>query len=182
MELKFETLKQRAKAIITGDLSNQSAGFGPFGLMDDACFAALAQMAAGTYFVEERPALVAFAKAYGVENAQYDKDRLATHARSAMEKIAGFRASDELALITLKAREEAIKLIDGWDVRRVSALVDLFPAIVPKKYQAASLSCYMADNDDADWMVSFDPDQPRLRCSDDDLSYVTRGVYPSPRG
>lgn len=63
----------------------------------------------------------------------------------------------------LKAREEGLKVIDGWDVRAVGRLIDLFPECVAKQYRNAAITAYMADDDDCTWMVEFDPANRRNR-------------------
>lgn len=50
-------------------------------------------------------------------------------------------------------REKVIRIIERWDVRRVKALIELFPSIVPQKYAKASVQCYMEDNENADWVM-----------------------------
>ena len=52
-------------------------------------------------------------------------------------------------------RNEAIRVIERWDVRRAKELVDLFPGIVPKRHIGKVPVCYMADDDKAAWMVEF---------------------------
>ena len=47
----------------------------------------------------------------------------------------------------------AEKLIDIWDVRMVAGLVRAFPAIAPKQFK--SISCEMLDNENSDWVVTF---------------------------
>jgi hypothetical protein len=54
-----------------------------------------------------------------------------------------------------KLREAAINIIEHWDIRRVKALIDLFPCCVPKYCLSKVPVCYMADNENADWMVEF---------------------------
>lgn len=52
-------------------------------------------------------------------------------------------------------RDETIKIIENWDIRRAKALIDLFPGVVPKYCLNKVPSCYMADNENMDWMVEF---------------------------
>lgn len=157
-EVKFETLKNRAKSIIRGKTYGDGLDRPVNFLVSDMPFVALFQMAVGPYLYEERPALVEFAKAFEVTGTD--------HLAHAAKHIAQTRArmmlpSYELLLIALKAREEAFKIIDRWDVRRVGKLIELFPDIVPSKLRDASLSCYVEDSEDGDWMVSFDVSQKR---------------------
>ena len=55
--------------------------------------------------------------------------------------------------VVLRAREAGLELIDSWDVRMVGKLIELFPECVPERYRGKQLTCYMADNEDCDWMV-----------------------------
>ena len=55
----------------------------------------------------------------------------------------------------IELRNEAIRIIENWDIRRAKALIDLFPDIVPKCYVGKVPMCFMADNDNADWMIEF---------------------------
>lgn len=52
-------------------------------------------------------------------------------------------------------KEAGYQLIDRWDVRQVRKLIELFPGAVPKTYRTKSITVYMADNENCDWMVSF---------------------------
>lgn len=54
-----------------------------------------------------------------------------------------------------KMREQVIKIIERWDIRRTKALIDLFPGIVPKRFLGRVPVCYIADNKNADWIVEF---------------------------
>ena len=53
-------------------------------------------------------------------------------------------------------RDKVVSIIDNWDIRRAKALIDLFPAIVPKNCQGRVPRCYMEDNENSDWMVEFE--------------------------
>lgn len=51
--------------------------------------------------------------------------------------------------------EEAVKIVEDWDVRMVGKLIQLFPACIPRKYHGLSIRAEMADNENADWIVCF---------------------------
>lgn len=76
---------------------------------------------------------------------------------------------NEWERMVLKAREAGRDLINNWDVRKVKTLIDLFPGCVAKQYRNAEITVYMADNEDCDLMVDFNPakrnpySRPRLR-------------------
>lgn len=55
----------------------------------------------------------------------------------------------------IELRNEAIRIIENWDIRRAKALIDLFPGVVPKYCVSKVPVCFMADNENADWMVEF---------------------------
>ena len=55
--------------------------------------------------------------------------------------------------VVLRAREAGLQLIEKWDIRQVGKLIELFPDCVPKKYRGKKLVCFMADNENCDWMV-----------------------------
>lgn len=44
--------------------------------------------------------------------------------------------------------------INNWDVRAVGRLIELFPECVPAIYRRMKLTCYMADNEACEWIVS----------------------------
>lgn len=46
-----------------------------------------------------------------------------------------------------------VAIIEQWDVRMVKKLVEIFPAIIPKKYHKGK--CTADYNDDGDWIVEF---------------------------
>ena len=131
--MKFETIKKNAKALFS-DGVEMFAGRG-----SPASFAALLPFVLATK--AEREEMRDFAEAFIAPTG----DWLANYAKS--------KKSDAWALMVLRAREAGFKLIDGWDVRRVGKLVELFPQSVPSKYRGKQLTCYMADNSSFDWMV-----------------------------
>lgn len=165
-EVKFEAIKSKAKQLISGAAADRAGVASTItGWLNDAAFQALARMACDMdqYLSVERPALVEFAKNFNIKPGATRSDYLAAHAKgiAGRDFILGKTAS-ELALAALKAREEAFGIIDKWDVRCVAKLIDLFPEIVPKRLLRASISCYMADDEDSTWMVCFDTAAPRL--------------------
>lgn len=178
-EIKFETLKTKAKMQIWGQAAERAGlSSSNIGWLDSGAFEALAHIAVNQdqYRFEERPALAAFAQAFQLKMGASRSDILACFAKAtALREFTLGESASELALIALKAREEAVEIIHRWDVRRVAKLIDLFPEIVPKKYRKATLSCYMADNEDCDWMVCFDTFHHRQEPLDEHLSHMTRG-------
>ena len=52
-------------------------------------------------------------------------------------------------------RQEFIKVIENWDIRMVKKLIELFPDIIPIKYQRKTPVCFQADNENADWLIEF---------------------------
>ena len=51
-------------------------------------------------------------------------------------------------------RTEACKLIDKWDIRQVTKLLDLFPFIIPKRFKNGyKLTATM--NEKGDWVLIF---------------------------
>lgn len=165
-EMKFETIKAKVKAKLLAK-ADDAGGAGPTnrGWLDDSAFQALAYMAinATHYLATVRPALVEFAEQFKLDEcSQGNIDYVALYAKRAADR--GFSlgdASNELSLIALRAREDAIKLIDQWDVREVGKLVDLFQDVMPVKLRRAAINCYMADNEEGDWIVLFDTSKHR---------------------
>lgn len=49
--------------------------------------------------------------------------------------------------------DKAWDIIQAWDVRCVSSLRELFPRCFPASLRTGGLVCYMADNENSDWMV-----------------------------
>lgn len=182
-EIKFETLKSKAKMQIWGQAAERAGlSSSNIGWLNTGAFEALAHIAVNQnqYRFEERPALAAFAQAFQLKMGASRNDILASYAKSvALRDFTLGESATELALIALKAREEAVEIIHRWDVRRVAKLIDLFPDIVPQKLRKATLSCYMADTEDCDWMVCFDTFHHRQEPLDEHLSYVTRGFAPA---
>lgn len=153
--IKVDALKRKIKKLL-GYASADRAGMGHSntGWLDNSAFAALAHLAMNvdSYVLQERPALVAFAKHY----PSTPDDTLANAAKATADKpMCIGKAANELSLLALKAREEACKLVDNWDVRAIARLIALFPDVISKKQRTANISLFMADNANADWMISF---------------------------
>lgn len=159
--IKFNTLKTKAKKQLGYTAKSRAALTGnQAGWLNDTAFKALLHLAIdrAQFRQQERPALAAFAKAHnGNQN-----DVLSGAAKQMAERtIMVGNAAQELALLALKAREEAIDMIDRWDARCAGQLIDLFPDIVSKKNQLAHLHLYIADNANSDWMIEFHPSVKR---------------------
>ena len=45
--------------------------------------------------------------------------------------------------------------INRWDIRMVSKLIECFPGIVPERCLGKKPVCYMADDENATWMVEW---------------------------
>lgn len=64
-----------------------------------------------------------------------------------------------------EVKAKGLGIISDWDVRNVRKLIELFPESVPAKYRGKQLTCYMADNEDCDWMVEIVQPEPSLERS-----------------
>lgn len=53
----------------------------------------------------------------------------------------------------LDVKEHGCKAINNWDVRAIARLIEIFPESVPAMYRGKQLTCYMADNENSDWIV-----------------------------
>lgn len=160
-QYKFEALKNKAKRIVyesVTDNNGYAIHFNPSRGMS----ALIAIATQYNYAHDVRPHLTAFAASVRKH------DPLATEAKkvAAQPRIIG-NAAREITMLALNAREEALDIIDRWDVREVHKLIDLFPGIVPAALQNAQASCFMADNDSADWMVALDSTKQRMSSSAD---------------
>lgn len=51
--------------------------------------------------------------------------------------------------------EEAVKVIERWDVRQIRKLIELFPYCIPKHLHGQKICAEMADNENCDWLVYF---------------------------
>lgn len=153
--IKFDTLKSRAKKQLGYAAKNQAnLTSSQTGWLNNSSFNALSYIALNRarYTQAIRPALADFATAFN----SAPQDTLAQLANSmANRTVMVGNATQELSLLALKAREEAFDIIDRWDVRCVTQLIDLFPDIVSNKQQQAQVSVFMADNANSDWMVTF---------------------------
>ena len=137
--MKFETIKEKAKVIFREGVQ-QYGGKG-----SQAAFDALLAFALATK--AEREEMRDFA-----ENFQ-------AHRTDWLAQSAKRDQPDQWGQMVLRAREAGLQLIDNWDVRMVGKLIELFPESVPARYRGKQLTCYMADNEDCDWMVEVD--EPR---------------------
>ncbi len=97
----------------------------------------------------ERKELRAFADAF--EGKRYDY--LAAGAKG---------ERNPFAQMLLMAREQGLDLVDKWDLRKASKLVEAFPNIVPARPRDLSnvkVAADLVDNDagdDCDWVVYFE--------------------------
>lgn len=137
MQIKFDTLKDRALAELYSDIRVQFEGLRWKGE------SGLAAVRFAKMTVAERAELRAFADAFP---APKDPDPLVTAAKD----------HSPIAMSLLREREGKAILINRCDARQAGALIREFPAIVPKKYRAAPFTAYMADDPDATWMIGFD--------------------------
>jgi len=70
-------------------------------------------------------------------------------------KIGGKNHKSGWRMRSLEMRRKVIQIIERWDVRRVKALIDLFPGIVPQRFIGRAPVCFIADNENSDWMIEF---------------------------
>lgn len=143
--MKFETIKNNAKKIFAGSLAadwvrNVHTAPGPLAKGSQESFdAVLPFILMGK---AEREELCEFAEAFKAS----PHDWLANKAKSDDKDSAWNQ-------MVLRAREAGLKLINDWDVRMVGKLIELFPGCVPRQYVGKQLTCYVADNENCDWMV-----------------------------
>ena len=151
--MKFEKIKAKAKLEFATKFercaSVPGAGVGMGGLENDPSYASLLPFM--RMLGAERHELQEFAD--GFQNPQR-WDWIANQAKT---------EGNLWQKMLLKAREEGVKIIDDWDVRVVGRLIDLFPECIAKQYRNAAVTCYMADNEDCDWMVEFDTSKHRTQ-------------------
>lgn len=145
--LKFETVKANAIRQFAGYLGQWDrlllgAYDGRLVKGSDGAMAALLPFVLATQ--ADREEMRAFAQTF---KPGHDRDWLAAAAKGT-----DFQAA--WSQVVLKAREAGIELIKGWDVRRVSKLIELFPGCAPAKYTGKQLTVFMADNEDCDWMIA----------------------------
>lgn len=145
--MKFETIKLNAARIYAGALGDWGSNLiprgGPLSKASEASFAALLPFI--TAGQAERQALREFAQAFAATAKPTDG-----LAASAAKEHRFYGVWSQLVL---RAREEGLDLINRWDVRQVSKLIELFPEAVSAQYRGVPLRAYMADNDNCDWMV-----------------------------
>lgn len=142
--MKFDTIKKNAKAIYAGSMSataqDATVATGTLAKGSEASFAAVLPFILTT--ANEREEMREFADKFEAQ----DGDTLAAIAKSEGKDSAWSQ-------VVLKARETGLELIEKWDIRQVSKLIELFPESVPAKYRNTQLSCFMADNANSDWMI-----------------------------
>lgn len=54
----------------------------------------------------------------------------------------------------IELRRGACAIIDKWDVRRVGALIEMFPNIISKRYRNRPINIEMTDEEDYDYIIS----------------------------
>lgn len=151
--MKFDTIKTNAKRLYAGALgrwddARTMYGCGPLAKGTTPSFDALLPFVLATE--AERQEMRNFAKMYNEHFNQDGKDWLASAAYPNADKDKIRVAWNQ---VVLRAREAGLDLIDKWDVRRVGKLIELFPEAVPARMRNKPLTCYVADNENGDWMV-----------------------------
>lgn len=151
--MKFETIKENAKQLYAGHMNNWDTpqnvyAHNPLQKGSGPAFDALLPFILATK--AEREEMREFADAFEAKPA----DWLALSAKQDSKGSAWNR-------VVLRAREAGLQLIDGWDVRQVGKLIELFPTAVPARMRNKPLTCYMADNEDCDWMVDVVRTEPQ---------------------
>lgn len=148
--MKFDSIKEKAKHCYAGALDHWDRNVGQSVIGQGAlvkgsypAFEALLPFILATQ--DEREEMRVFAHAFKGKPG----DWLANAAQSENDT----RLDVAWNQVVLRAREAGLELIDNWDVRQVGKLIELFPESVPAKYRGKPLTCYMADNEDCDWMV-----------------------------
>lgn len=135
-EIKFETLKLKAKLTFCTQMNNWEWNMNSFTLL--LRFARMNK--------SERAGLRAFADAFDGKESDFI---------AAQAKVDGNHFSQML----LVAREQGVDLIDKWDIRKAMKLVEAFPNILPTKFRNPSnvnVTAELVDNDngdDCDWFV-----------------------------
>lgn len=143
--MKFETIKANAKRLFVGAMAadwdrNPHVLLSPLQKGSTASFDAVLPFILASQ--SEREEMREFARTYQAS----EDDLLAARAKSDGKDSAWNQ-------VVLRAREAGLQLINDWDVRMVGKLIELFPGCVPRRYVGAQLTCYIADNEDCDWMV-----------------------------
>lgn len=137
MEIKFESIKAKAKKSLSVALRERSWGLGGVGqeryLADTLVKAALPALLLNTAFADS-------VRSFDESMSHRFDEKMC---RRMEDVIKGWEA-------------EALGLIDRWDVRGVGTLIKLFPDSVPAKFRNHSVTAYMADDEDSTWMVSLD--------------------------
>lgn len=65
--------------------------------------------------------------------------------------------------LLLQVREAGLRRIDGWDVRCLGSLIELFPGCVPRSWRHATLHSDIAEPS-GEWRVRVLPASPRSSC------------------
>lgn len=160
--VKFEAVKARAKRLISDN------AFGRLNDRSAEAFGCLIRLAVSPLF-SQRPALAQFAEHFAItgdmnllDGTAESADALKTLSRAVAEQ-AFSDASRELALVIFQARQEAMHLIDRWDVRSVAMLLAVFPQTIPPSCHGAAIKCAQ-DTIDSSWTISFgEAPKPTLR-------------------
>ena len=58
--------------------------------------------------------------------------------------------------------EEAKKVVDQWDVRLCTKLIECFPETIPIKYRHITPTVYIEDNENMNWVISFNDNKESL--------------------
>lgn len=160
--VKFEVVKARAKRLISDN------AFGRLNDRSAEAFGCLIRLAVSPLF-SQRPALAKFAEHFAItgdmnllEGTDEAADSLSALSRAVAEQ-AFTDASRELALVIFQARQEAMHVIDRWDVRAAPMLLSVFPQTIPRSCHGAAIKCTQ-DTLDSSWTISFgDSPKPTLR-------------------
>lgn len=144
--MKYETIKAKAKALYSTGIDNwpnKTFCISPYLRKGSpSTFEALMPFINATK--GEREEMRVFAEGFEAKRG----DWIALTAKAPDQRL-----DVAWAQVVLRAREAGLQLIDNWDVRMVSKLIEIFPDSVPASYRGKQLTCYMADNPDCDWMV-----------------------------
>lgn len=150
--MKFDTIKVRAEAQYVRMFEGQAfGGMQSFSGLSDAAFSTVLPFL--MRFEAERAELKAFSELIQNRNDGSFQQRLATLSNRGEDLESCWRR------VLACACDEGVKVIRNWDVRSVSKLIELFPDSAPARMRDAQLNCYMADNEDSDWMVEVAPSQ-----------------------
>ena len=144
--MKYESIKAKAKLIFAGGVADWPQLGASLAKGSSPAFQALLPFVLATK--GEREEMRAFAEAFEAKRGDW--------VAGAAKSVNSPRIDVAWRQTVLRAREAGLQLIDNWDVRQVGKLIELFPDCVPAKYRGKQLTCYMADNEESDWMVEID--------------------------